>query len=93
MNTKTNKELFESNQVVALRAYKGKVAEDEFTKITTELGNPKQAIPMYAIYGPGLPEPIVYSGPISFGQVNDAIAKALGDIGAPVTAFRLPEFR
>ena len=47
-------------------------------EILTELGNPSQAIPYYAIYGPGIPEPIRLEGPITPGQVTDAIAKAKG---------------
>lgn len=78
MNTKSNKAFFEANEVVALRADKGKIPE-EVKDILTELGNPKELIPYYAIYGPGLHKPITLEGPITHGQVSSAIEKAKGD--------------
>ncbi len=78
MNTKNTKELFEEIGVVALKADKGLIPEAVKVKLI-ELGNPKEAIPFYAIYGPGLPEPITLQGVILFGQVVSAIEKAKAD--------------
>ncbi|MEM9411841.1 MAG: hypothetical protein AAGA30_12050 [Planctomycetota bacterium] len=75
MNTKFNKEFFESNEVVALKADKG-IIPVEVAEMLTELGNPSQAIPYYAIYGPAIDEPITLEGPITFRMVTDAIEKA-----------------
>ncbi len=88
MNTKNNKAFFEENGVVALKADKGKIPEAVETKLT-ELGNPLQAIPFYAIYGPAIEEPIKLSGPITPGQVADAIRKAAGDVGTQEVASNL----
>ena len=77
MNTKSNKELFEDHEVIALKADKGKIP-DAVAEILIELGNPSQAIPYYAIYGPGISDPITLDGPITFAQVTDAIEKARG---------------
>ena len=79
LNTKSNKQFFDDNEVVPLKADKGKIPE-AVEEILTELGNPSQAIPYYAIYGPALNEPVRLSGPITPGQVVDAIAKAKGEI-------------
>ena len=81
MNTKQNKELFENYEVVALKADKGKIP-DEVKDILTELGNPKELIPFYAIYGPGISKPITLEALITHGQVADAIEKAMGDAAA-----------
>lgn len=77
LNTKYNKQLFENNEVIALKADKG-IIPDAVEEILKELGNPSQAIPYYAIYGPALPEPITLEGPITFGQVEKAIVNAKG---------------
>ena len=73
MNTKPNKQFFEEHNIAALKADKGKIPE-AVKEILTELGNPSQAIPYYAIYGPGVPEPITFAGPITRDQVSAAIA-------------------
>ena len=78
MNTKNNKAFFEENGVVALKADKGKIPEAVEMKLA-ELGNPLQAIPFYAIYGPAIEEPIKLSGPITPGQVAEAIRRAAGN--------------
>lgn len=78
MNTKRNKTFFEENEVVSLKADKGKIP-DEVKDILTELGNPKELIPYYAIYGPGLSKPITLEGPITQNQVAEAIEKAKGN--------------
>ncbi len=78
MNTKRNKQFFESNQVVALRANKS-IIPDEVGEILSELGNPTQAIPFYAIYGPGIDKPIKFEGLITSGQVVQAIHTARGE--------------
>lgn len=70
--------MFDENEVVALKADKGLIP-DAVQEILTELGNPSQAIPFYAIYGPALPEPVTLAGPITPGQVLDAIAQAKGE--------------
>ena len=77
MNTKSSKQLFDENEVVALKADKGLIPE-AVEEILKELGNPSQAIPFYAIYGPALADPVTLAGPITPGQVLDAIARAKG---------------
>ena len=92
MNTKSNKQFFEQNNVVALKADKGKIPEAVETKLT-ELGNPLQAIPFYAIYGPAVEEPIKLSGPITPGQVEDAITAAAGKPETQEFASKLGDLR
>ena len=77
MNTKKTKEYFETNKVVALKADKGKIPE-EVKEILIELGNPKEAIPYYAVYGPGIKEPITFDNIITRKQVIRAIEEAMG---------------
>lgn len=74
MNTKPNKQFFEENNIAALRADKGKIPA-EVEEILSELGNPTQAIPYYAIYGPSISKPITFAGPITRDQVLNAIDK------------------
>ena len=65
--------------MVALKADKGTIP-DAVEEILVELGNPKQAIPYYAIYGPAVEEPIKIAGPLTQGQIADAITKVRGDV-------------
>lgn len=75
LNTKTNKELFDDNNIVALKADKGKIPQ-AVEQIMVELGNPSQAIPYYAVYGPGINEPITFAGPITRNQILTAVEQA-----------------
>ena len=77
MNTKKTKELFESFDVVALKADKG-VNPDAVEKKLAELGNPKAAIPFYAVYGPGIKNPITFDSAITRRHVAKTIGKASG---------------
>lgn len=78
MNTKSTKEIVEQHNVVAMRADKAEMGE-EFQQVLAALGNPKSAIPFYAVYGPGVTAPITFDGPISHKQVADAIIRAKGE--------------
>ena len=46
LNTKSNKELFEDHEVIALKADKGKIP-DAVAEILIELGNPSQAYTLF----------------------------------------------
>ena len=89
LNTKNNKSFFEEIGVVAMRADKGVIPVEVEVKLT-ELGNPKQAIPFYAVYGPGLSEPITFEGPITPSQVSSAIEAAKGTAASSQIADATP---
>ena len=78
LNTKNNKQFFEEIGVVAMRADKGVIPVEVEVKLK-ELGNPHQAIPFYAIYGPALAEPITLEALITHSQVTSAIEAAKGN--------------
>ena len=79
LNTRKNKEFFESMEVVPLKADKG-VIPDAVEEILTELGNPRTAIPFYAVYGPGLAEPITMDDAlITHSMVQNAVKQVAGD--------------
>ncbi len=81
MNVKETKEFFKENNIVALKADKGNEARaDEMIAFMQELGNPEGAIPFYAIYGPGLDEPITADALITKGWVYESLEKAKNDI-------------
>lgn len=78
LNTRKNKEFFEAMSVVPLRADKG-VIPDAVEEILTELGNPRTAIPFYAVYGPGSDEPITLDDAlITHAMVQEAVKKVAG---------------
>jgi len=56
-----------------------------------ELGNSKGAIPFYAIYGPGLEQPITAAGPISSGWVYESLEKAKDSSHEGATTTRTEE--
>ena len=78
-NTKTTKDFFEQNNIVALKADTDK---DPSTKsLLSEFGNSAEGLPYYAIYIPGETEPIhfqeFYTGPRKFiKKVSEATEKA-----------------
>lgn len=67
MNVRRTHDFFAKNDIVALKADKAKSPEVEQQLV--ELGNSQKAIPFYAIYAPGLDEPITFSGIITSGGV------------------------
>ena len=73
--------------VVALKADKG-VIPGPVKEILIELGNPKQAIPYYAIYGPDTPDPVTLEALITSSMVVDAVEKVSGKASADVVASR-----
>ena len=84
MNVRQTKEYFDENNIVALRAYKSEEAP-EVEEMMSELGNRLKAIPFYAIFAPGLDEPITFSGLITSGGVIQQIEELRGgDTGTAV---------
>ena len=67
MNVRKTHDFFAKNEIVALKADKAKSPEVEQQLV--ELGNSQKAIPFYAIYAPGLDEPITFSGIITSSGV------------------------
>lgn len=77
MNVKKTYKFFRDHDVVALKANKAKSAEVGEKLI--ELGNSQQAIPFYAVYAPGLDQPVTFApGIMSADHVIDQIEKAIG---------------
>ncbi len=88
MNIRSTKQFFESNGVVALKADKNE--SPEVNALLKELGNTATAIPYYAIYAPGLDEPIHFGGNIlTASQVKSEVQKAL-DAAAAFTGGSQP---
>ena len=80
MNVLETKEFFEENNIVALKADKGNADRvDEMTAFMRDLGNPEAAIPFYAVYGPGLEEPITSEALITKGWIYESLKKAKGN--------------
>ena len=63
---------------MALKADKGVIPKAVEEKLV-ELGNPSQAIPFYAIYGPNRVEPVTLEAVISHGMVQKAIKTVSGE--------------
>ena len=76
MNIKQTKKFFEKHKIVALKA--NKAESDEVVQQLVELGNSQEAIPFYAIYAPGMDQPITTGGPILPGWVIDSLEQAIG---------------
>ena len=77
MNVKKTNAFFKEHEIVALKADKGNESRiNEMLALMKELGNSKEAIPFYAIFGPGLDEPLTASGPITSGWVYESLEKA-----------------
>ena len=76
MNIRSTKRFFEENNVVAVKADKDKMPG--VNDLLKELGNTSTAIPYYAIFSPGLDEPIHFGGNVlTAGQVEDVVQEAL----------------
>ena len=77
MNVKKTRNYFNDHNVVALKANKAK--SSEVGEKLIELGNSQQAIPFYAVYAPGLDQPITFApGIMSSDYVIKQIEKAIG---------------
>ncbi len=76
LNIKQTKQFFEDNNIVALKA--NKAESEEVVQQLVELGNSEEAIPFYAIYAPGMDQPITTGGPILPGWVIDSLEMAIG---------------
>lgn len=91
MNVKQTKEFFEENNIVAVKADKGNENQiDEIEALLIELGNPKAAIPFYAIYGPGLDKPITADALITQNWVYESLKKAKGESASADKSASLP---
>lgn len=77
MNVRRTHDFFATNDIVALKADKAKSPEVEQQLV--ELGNSQKAIPFYAIYAPGLDEPITFSGIITSGGVINELKQFTQD--------------
>lgn len=77
MNIRKTKQFFEEHGIVAVRADKSKSPEVEEQLV--ELGNTEKGIPYYAVYGPGINEPITAEGIITPGWVIESVTKAMGE--------------
>jgi thiol:disulfide interchange protein len=77
LNIKQTKKFFDKHNIVALKA--NKAESDEVLEQLVELGNSEQAIPFYAIYAPGMDQPITAGGPILPGWVIDSLEMAIGN--------------
>lgn len=76
MNIRSTKRFFEDNNIVALKADKN--VSPEVNGLLKELGNSSTAIPYYAVYSPGLKEPIHFGGNfLTGGAVQEVLQKAL----------------
>jgi len=76
LNIRSTKKFFEENNVVALKADKN--VSPEVNELLKELGNSSTAIPYYAIYSPGMKEPIHFGGNfLTGGTVRDVLQQAL----------------
>ena len=73
MNVRSTHNFFAKHNIVALKADKSKSPEVEEQLV--ELGNSQKAIPFYAIYAPGLKEPVTFSGLITSGGVIAELEK------------------
>jgi hypothetical protein len=76
LNTRTTKQFFADNKIVAFKALRDKNPEvDPFLE---EIGNTGKGIPYYAVFRPGAGEPIQFDG-IFFKsqQMLDKIAPAV----------------
>ncbi len=76
LNIKQTKRFFDKHNIVALKA--NKAESEEVLEQLVELGNPEQAIPFYAIYAPGMDQPITTGGPILPSWVIDSLKTAIG---------------
>jgi len=78
LNIRSTKRFFEENNIVALKADKN--VSPEVNELLKELGNSSTAIPYYAVYSPGLKEPIHFGGNfLTGGAVQEVLQKALGE--------------
>jgi hypothetical protein len=76
LNVRSTKKFFEENGVVALLADKDTMPE--VNPLLKDLGNSLAAIPYYAIYAPGLDQPIHFGGNVlTPGKVREEVQKAL----------------
>ena len=76
MNVRSTKAFFEEHGVVAVKADKDKMPG--VTELLVELGNTPGALPYYAIFAPGLNEPIHFGGNVlTAGQVKEMVQEAL----------------
>lgn len=76
MNIRQTKSLFRQHDVIAVKADKDKV--EEVDELLRELGNTATAIPYYAVFAPGLPEPIHFGGNVlTPGTVRDVVERAV----------------
>jgi hypothetical protein len=83
LNIRSTRTFFAKNNVVALKADKDKMPEVD--PLLRRLGNKAQAIPFYAVYGPGLEEPIAFGGNLlTASQVRTVVQQAQD--AAPGTA-------
>ena len=80
MNVKETNVFFKEHNIVALKADKGNKNQlNEMLPLMKELGNSKGAIPFYAIYGPGLDQPITADALITRDWVYESLEKAKSD--------------
>jgi thiol:disulfide interchange protein len=71
----------DANNVALLKADLGAKSQETKQEIKDEmkrLGNPLEMLPYYAVYAPGLSEPITISGSITSGKV----IRTIEDLGA-----------
>ena len=83
MNVSSTKRFFEENEVIALKADRD--ASPEVDQLLVELGNTQTAIPYYAIFSPGLKEPIHFGGNVlTSSTVISEIERAIGSEEEPL---------
>ena len=72
MNTRTTRKFVDDNKVKTVKADKTGDSPD-VDQLLVELGNKAKSIPFYAVYLPGRDKPITLDGPITGGQITDAL--------------------
>lgn len=88
MNTRTTRTFVDDNQVKTLKADKTEESP-HIDKLLVELGNKAKSIPFVAVYHPDREEPILLDGPITQGQVINAL-KGVETEKAEFASYSLP---